>query len=259
MKILFLHIPKTAGSSFRRFLERSVREAGGTVGLRSADGIWSDSSESYPSYDTFCSEAADAYRESDLVCGHYPFDATRWLPAGTAVVTVLRDPIERVVSHVKHQMALERQTGSRTPEDDVNGFLANPRNEMFLDTIGNLTLKYLSGGLHPDAVVDPAALSLERAVAHACRCHFGFADELGAFQDRLARDLFGGAPTSVDERFENRSQDRFRPQDLTPSNRDRLLELTRHDRTLDEILREVLAARVALDRDAREPAAVALP
>ena len=245
MKIFFMHIPKTAGSSFRRFLERAVRESGGSVGVRSRDGIWSASSESYLSYEEFRSDLAASYRQSDLLCGHYPFHVTELLPPETLLVTVLRDPLERALSHVKHQMELERQTGARKVEDDVNGFLESPHNEMFLHTIGNLTLKYHAGHEHPDAVVEEESLSLEEAVGNACRMQFGFADELAAFELRLSCTLLG-RPTELKQRFENRSEDRFSSADLTARNRDLLRELTELDRALDEILRGVLAARIAL-------------
>jgi hypothetical protein len=247
VKIFFMHVPKTAGSSFRRFLERAVREAGGSVGARVRDGIWSTNSESYPSYEEFCSDVAASYRDSDLVSGHYPFHVTQLLPPETQIVTLLRDPLERVVSHVKHQMQLERQTGSREAEDDVNGFLAKPHNEMFLHTIGNLTLKYFAGHDHPDAVSDSGALSLEEAVANACRTQFGFVDELAAFQRRLLLGMLR-RPTSESEiQTENRSQDRFAVADLSQRNRDLLRELTELDRVLDELLRGVLVARIALE------------
>ena len=209
MKIFFMHVPKTAGSSFRRFLERAVREAGGSVAERVPDGIWSADSESYPSYEEFCSDAAAGYRDSDLLCGHYPFHVTELLPPETLIVTLLRDPLERVVSHAKHQMQLERQTGSRAVEEDVNGFLANPHNEMFLHTIGNLTLKYLAGREHPDAASDADALSLEEAVTNACRTQFGFADELAAFQQRLSRGTLRGPTSKSEIQLVNRSPDRF--------------------------------------------------
>jgi hypothetical protein len=245
VKIFFMHVPKTAGSSFRRFLERAVREAGGSVGERVRDGIWSTDSESYPSYDEFCSDAAASYRESDLVSGHYPFHVTELLPAETQIVTVLRDPLERVVSHVKHQLELERQTGSRAAEEDVNGFLANPHNETFLHTIGNLALKYLAGREHPDAVSDTGSLSLEEAVANACRTQFGFVDELAAFQRRLSCGILRGPTLELEMKTENRSQDRFAAVDLSHRNHDLLCELTELDCLLDEILRGVLAARIA--------------
>jgi hypothetical protein len=244
VNIFFMHIPKTAGSSFRRFLERAVREAGGSVGERDRDGIWSATSESYPSYEEFCSDAAASYRESDLLCGHYPFHVTELLPPETLIVTVLRDPLERVLSHIKHQMQLERQTGTRAVEDDVNGFLMNCHNEMFLNTIGNLTLKYLVGREHPDNVVAAQTLSLEEAVANAGRMQFGFADELEAFQRRLRHLIRGGSTPDLAVQFENRSEDRFLVTELSQRNRDLLCEMTAFDRVLDELLRGILEGRI---------------
>ena len=238
-----MHVPKTAGSSLRRFLERTVREAGGSVGERSRDGIWSADSESYLSYEEFCSDEAARYRESDLLCGHYPFHVSELLAPETVIVTVLRDPLERVLSHVKHQMELERQTHAHIVEGDINGFLANPRNEMFLHTIGNLAVRYLAGRDHPDAVIDAKALSLEQAVANASRTQFGFSNELAAFQLRLSCMLIGGPTPERGVIVENRSRDRFSPADLSARNRDLLHELTELDRTLDELLRGMLSAR----------------
>jgi len=252
VKIFFMHIPKTAGSSFRRFLERAVREAGGSVGERARDGIWSADSESYLSYEEFCSDAAASYRASDLLSGHYPFHVTELLPPETLVVTVLRDPVERVVSHIKHQMQLERLAGTRVVEGDVNRFLANSRNEMFVQTIGNLTVKYFAGCDPPDAVSDATALSLEKAVANACRTQFGFADELAAFQRRLACGILPAVASGSGSQFSNRSPDRFAVADLTQRNLDLLSELTALDRVLDELLRGLLVARIALEEPAIE-------
>jgi hypothetical protein len=247
VKIFFMHIPKTAGSSFRRFLERSVREAGGSVGERVRDGIWSTDSESYPSYAEFCSDAGASYRDSDLLSGHYPFHVADLLPPETHVVTVLRDPLERVVSHAKHQMELERQTGARIVKEDVNDFLEDPHNEMFLHTIGNLALKYLAGREHPDAVSDEDGLSLEEAVVNASRTQFGFVDELAAFQQRLSRGILRGSASELGTQMVNRSQDRFAVSDLSMRNRDLLCELTELDRVLDDLLRGILQSRILLE------------
>jgi hypothetical protein len=242
MRLFFMHIPKTAGTSFRRFLERSVREQGARVSERTRDGIWSEDSESYVSYDEFVSEAGARLRDFELVCGHYPYHVTELLPSGVVVVTVLRDPLARCLSHVKHQMALERQTQQGT-ELDVNAFLAAPRNEMFLQTIGNLAVKYFAGRAHPDAPVRERTLSLDLAVARCLRSHFGFSDELDAFQERLSADLFGGRAARMRLDLENRSEDRFEVGDLTPANRDHLRRLNALDLLLDELMREVLEAR----------------
>jgi hypothetical protein len=243
MKLFFMHVPKTAGSSFRRFLEQAMREREASVAQRTRDGIWSGDSESYPSYDDFVSGAGASYRAADLVCGHYPFHVTRLLPPETLVVTVLRDPLARCLSHVKHQMAYERATGVREPEPDVNAFLDNPRNEMFLCTIGNLVVKYLASEAHPDAVVDARTLSLDLAVERCTRCLFGFADGLLDFQRFLSRELFDGAGAPRVQHFENRSEDRFAVPDLSPRNFRLLETLNATELELVRLMREVASAR----------------
>lgn len=255
VKLFFMHVPKTAGTSFRRFLERSMREHGQEVSSRRRDGIWSADSESYPTYDEFVGTLRAEAPGFDLICGHYPYHVLELLPPGTGVVTVLRDPLARCISHVKHQMAYERVSRPEGPERDVNAFLAAPRNGMFLQTIANLAVKYLSSSAHPDALVAPHALSVERAVERCCRAHFGFADELPAFQRRLAEALFDGRCASLRLPHENRSEDRFEVADLAPRNRDLLRELNELDLALDELMRGVLWARES-DReraDVREP------
>jgi len=242
MKIFFMHIPKTAGTSFRRFLERSMRERGARVSLREKDGIWSETSESYAGYDEFVSERGAALRSFDLVCGHYPFHVARLLSPDSVIITVLRDPLARCLSHVKHQMALERTTNGWS-ESDVNAFLSARRNEMFLHTVGNLAVKYLAGRGHPDALVDARDLSVDTAVAHCFRTRFGFADELPAFQRRLAFELFEGSGADNPLGRENRSEDPFPVSDLTPRNRDYLRRLNELDLLLEELMREVVDVR----------------
>ena len=237
-----MHIPKTAGTSFRRFLERSVRERGGSVTALARDGIWSEESESYPSYDEFVASGGASGRDRDLVCGHYPYHVTALLPPETAVVTILRDPLARCLSHVKHQISLERQL-ERPCERDVNEFLAAPRNEMFLQTIGNLAVKFLSSDAHPDAVVSRDDLSLDLAVERCCRSHVGFAHELPAFQQRLAVDVFGAPASDFALPRMNESTDPFAASDLTSRNRELLCDLNELDLTLQEHIERIAEAR----------------
>lgn len=238
-----MHIPKTAGTSFRRFLELSVRERDGVVAERERDGIWSGESESYPSYDEFVASKGRPWRDCDLVSGHYPHHVMELLAPETVVVTVLRDAIARCISHVKHQMALERQLGGAC-EPDVNGFLAASRNEMFLQTIGNLAVKFFSSRAHPDAVVSVEDLSLDLAVERCSRAQFGFAHELPAFQQRLAVGAFGGrAPSRFALPRDNASTDPFSIADLKGRNRDLLREINELDLALEELMEGVLAAR----------------
>ncbi len=245
MHLFFMHIPKTAGSSFRRFLERSVRRTGGRVAGRLRDGIWSESSESYPSYEEFLACRGDGYRDSELVCGHYPYHVRQLLPPDTKVLTVFRDPLARCISHVKHQIAFESATGARQPEPTVNDFLSNPRNEMFIATVSNLAVKYLAFEGEPDAVVPADSLSLNLAVERSLEIDFGFAEELGEFQTRLRNKYFESGSSSHPEAVEreNQSVDPFRVEDLSSENR-RLLEAANEaDLELMRLVRMVAGAR----------------
>jgi hypothetical protein len=101
---LFVHLMKTAGSS----LNHTVF---GTFGT---DAVW-------PHFDTGPSDAAsitrysslDAVRSLDpgehpgirLVHGHLPYVARELLEVPAVVLTVLRDPVERALSHIRQHQA----------------------------------------------------------------------------------------------------------------------------------------------------------
>ena len=161
------------------------------------------------------------------------------LPPGTQVVTVLRDPVERCLSHVKHQIDHERRTGEGCGETDVNAFIELPGNRFFLATLRDLSVKYLCYRGHPNTPVEAQDLSLERALEHGRRSWVGFADALEAFEARIAESLLGGAPTGPGGVTANRSPDRTTVAQLSRGNRDRLRALNDLDLRLYEGLREL--------------------
>jgi hypothetical protein len=150
------------------------------------------------------------------------------LAPDTVVVTILREPLARCLSHIKHQMALERQTGHPEAMSEVNAFIAAPRNEMFLRTLANLAVKYFSYEGHPDALIEDAELSFERALAHCQASRFGFDDEIEHFQERLNAEFFGRV-ASLPILRENRSSEPSVAADLTPANRGLLTKLNELD------------------------------
>ncbi|BAO44507.1 sulfotransferase family protein [Thiolapillus brandeum] len=102
----FLHIPKTAGTTFRVLLENQFH----------MDAIC-------PAYEFFQMKPYDEerLREFRLFRGHMGYSLVNYLPVKPRVLVMLRDPMERTVSHFeyirrdpahpKHRMIHERKMG----------------------------------------------------------------------------------------------------------------------------------------------------
>ncbi len=161
-------------------------------------------------------------------------------PAEYTVVTVLRDPLERCISHIKHQIQVAQENEDHGDTvTDINEYIASPdpRNRVFLQTLRNLTVKYLSCRGDPNAIYSDAELSLLDAATHCQKILFGFADELESFQQRLASELFPGSTIECNARRANTSVDSFSVKDLTVRNRGFLEDLNRLDLHLYERLK----------------------
>jgi GSCFA family/Sulfotransferase family len=85
-RLLFLHIPKTAGMSMRAYLHNQYLPT-----------------ELFPP--TIMSEAATFNRPLQdflLYCGHYQPNFARMVPPGTRTLVILREPVSRLLSALKH-------------------------------------------------------------------------------------------------------------------------------------------------------------
>jgi hypothetical protein len=85
--LIFLHLPKTAGSTLARVIEQQY-PAGAVLALY--DSATGEELRSIPE---------DRMRRLRVVMGHFYFGAHRFASRPATYVTVLRDPIERVISH----------------------------------------------------------------------------------------------------------------------------------------------------------------
>lgn len=87
--VIFLHIPKAAGTTLHRILERQYPPA----------AIFSIGSDAHTSIREF-KELPDAQRAAiRLFRGHMPYGLHTYLPQPTTYFTILRDPVERVISY----------------------------------------------------------------------------------------------------------------------------------------------------------------
>lgn len=88
--LIFLHIPKTAGTTFNQILDRQYRK-------QNIHNILSDDTKK--NMDDFCSKPAQYRHQVRLLRGHMSFGLHDSLAPGARYITILREPIARVISH----------------------------------------------------------------------------------------------------------------------------------------------------------------
>lgn len=97
--LIYLHIPKTAGSTLNAILESHY--TAGESYATSQTWLHPDGS-----YDGFHALSAAEKRRLRLLTGHMGFGFHRYLPQKAHYITVLRDPVERVLSHYSFERHL---------------------------------------------------------------------------------------------------------------------------------------------------------
>jgi hypothetical protein len=187
--ILFLHIPKTAGSTVQVFFEQQMRPS-----------QWFTLSSPDP-FAEYANLPAEVKRTHRVVKGHMPFGIHATIARPTQYVTVVRDPIDRIVSNYYYTRTypahyLYREATRMTLEE-----FATSRLSVEMD---NLQVRLLAGC--PDQPYGTlGAAELERAKAHL-ESHFavvGHQGDLPAFF------------TAVSKRFGLRNIG-VRPENVTP-------------------------------------------
>lgn len=88
-RLMFLHLPKTAGSTLRRIIERQF-------GIDAVYAIGEPTSDSIDRLLELPRQRLDSLR---AVVGHVPFGLHELLPWPVAYVTLIREPVDRIVSH----------------------------------------------------------------------------------------------------------------------------------------------------------------
>lgn len=95
--VIFLHIPKTAGTTLHRIIERQY----------AAERIISFGPDAHQSIADFRALSEERRAQIRMLKGHMAFGLHRYFPADSdhnrpVYFTLLRDPIERVISHYYH-------------------------------------------------------------------------------------------------------------------------------------------------------------
>jgi len=102
-KFFFMHVPKTAGTTFRKMLDRHAPQG----------YLWPDqkflkkNGNRYPSRKQLVSKYKKELN-SPIVSGHYGMDLASTLSEDVIILTFIRNPYERILSHIKHICALDK-------------------------------------------------------------------------------------------------------------------------------------------------------
>lgn len=88
--IIFLHIPKTAGTTLQTIINKQFKR----------EYVYElDNSNAQKSMEKFQHLPDSEKQKYKVILGHMWFGLHRYLPRASTYITVLRDPVDRVVSH----------------------------------------------------------------------------------------------------------------------------------------------------------------
>jgi hypothetical protein len=113
--LVLLHIPKTAGTSLATIIHHHYGDAfRGGVGVARRGPTHRRPPNVFSRYDEVQRRLQSITERGKLraLAAHITFGCADWLPANTRYVTVLRDPVERTLSHYFYLVSPPKRTGA---------------------------------------------------------------------------------------------------------------------------------------------------
>lgn len=224
--VIFLHIPKTAGTTFRGILERAYRPA-------QMREIYGDIPEAITSFQSLPKAERKQIR---CLLGHFEFGLHTDLPQPASYVTFLRDPIDRIISHYYY---VRRSPGHYLHDTVVSEEVALKDYVHLADELSNGQTQMIAGGAQEDAPE-----TWLKAAKRNLREHFavvGITERFDASLALMARRLEWGA---VYYRVRNATRKRPRKADLDSQTLDVLKRHNRVDCELYAFANALLDAQV---------------
>ncbi len=136
LRFFFIHLMKTAGTSFAFQLRRNFdpSEVYPCEGLDRRDGL---DMASYVSLSRLLRLSPERRAAIRIYTGHFPFVASQLLDLDLVTLTILRDPVDRTISVLKHFKRLSRRYRTFTLEEIYEDpfvfahFIENHQTRMF--------------------------------------------------------------------------------------------------------------------------------
>lgn len=267
-KLVFLHLPKTGGTSLHHHLTRAFPPE--QVCPERHVRLWRWAPEDLARYSLFS--------------GHFTFDGVARIPGRKFIVTVLRAPKDRILStyyfwkrHTDEEIERHDLKGPRLArQGDLLAFLRH-EDPSVRDAIDNQIARYLAGhvSVWRDGVyrhlVDGAAVAdltglevVQRALTNLLSVDLiGFVETIDEVYARIARE-FHLPPVERLERMNTRQEERpgleqTREEEITPEITRELNRLTQFDAMVVNLARHHVRQRAARAAAAARRAAAAAP
>lgn len=253
--LFFVHVMRCGGTSLRAMLWRAVDQT----------RVWPTQAEitrnasRYPEHEEALALPRDFFLDVDLVSGHYPWILAEHLPRRPQVITFLRDPVARTLSHLRRHTrvhALDRDRAMLDLLDDERFTGASVR---------DYQVRYFAWRSLGERASVNHALPIDAGRLELAEQRLASCDVVGVTErfDESLRVL--GEATGIDvtdELHVNRTDEK--PEEApTDAVLERILELTEHDRafvaTANRLLDERLARLGHDDHLARTPVGVTPP
>ncbi len=230
--LIFLHMPKAGGTTLEGIIKRQY--AGGK------SFRFTGSDENAAEFRTLPESERGAF---DLLSGHVYFGIHEHVPTPCTYITMLRDPVERVVSlyhYVKRSPGHYLHKFGFADRRDVEDFVRRPITAE-IDNWQTRLLNPQPATFQPPGSVDEAMLEIAMT---NLRDHFAAVGVTGRFDETLVvlARTFGWSDVSYER--QNVTENRQAAEDLPESAVEAILAANRLDAALHKLARSLLEEKI---------------
>ena len=117
----FVHVMKTAGSTFREYIYKNFPE-GSVYPEPFSEGLIVKNTV----INRILTLSAEEHQQTRAYTGHFPYVVSQMLPSDPITRTILRDPVARTMSYLKHAKREHKQHRDLTLEEIYEDGFYNP-------------------------------------------------------------------------------------------------------------------------------------